>query len=390
MLNELQPIVDEYKNLASGCNNINVQEQAITVPAKTRLTLELNTYCLSPHSAAPSDDEPYILVSEAPDIPLYVEMMKYTNNHIRVSQTMKQSIIWNLKNGVKFENLPLEQKVLLLKIDSAAYLKVNNEIKEQLKNSMNHLFTQYIPSDILSSINLVKGKEYKYDTYRRNIENLKSKIAKPSNGYIKSDGYDIFAMVNPAGFSHAVVTFINTSNVDQTIHSYFKPLRKDIQPLGYDVPDLNEFRDALKQAFGELAVDVAALLGFKLVSGDRLTIENNPEKLIDLLKAFKDKQNAENRTFKEFGYNGRNDISDAFRHAYWNAIMARDIGDSFAADIANNHELNERNKEENQMDLWNNHVGREIGTRLKQKGTFDDDSYAKEILANKNKLRILR
>ncbi|MDP2160604.1 MAG: hypothetical protein Q8K02_08995, partial [Flavobacterium sp.] len=94
------------------------------------------------------------------------------------------------------------------------------------------------------------------------------------------------------------------------------------------------------------------------------------------------------RTRKEFGYTGTDDVSDAFRHAYWNAIMTRDIGYDFAKEIADNHELNRDNPGEKarQMDLWNNKVGRDIGQKLKDERIMDDDSYAKEILDNIEKL----
>lgn len=132
--------------------------------------------------------------------------------------------------------------------------------------------------------------------------------------------------------------------------------------------------------------------GYDLVlgEGDRITIERNPDKLIDLLRAYKNMGNAESRTIREFGYSGRNDITDAFRHALWNALMVRDIGDAFVIEIANNHEMNENKPEENRMDLWNNKLGRDIGNRLKEQSITDDDAYAEEILKNKDKLVTLK
>ncbi|MGH8884617.1 MAG: DUF6973 domain-containing protein [Egibacteraceae bacterium] len=57
---------------------------------------------------------------------------------------------------------------------------------------------------------------------------------------------------------------------------------------------------------------------------------------------------------------------DAFRHAYWNALMAREFGQEFARKFANAHEgvtqggrpVNPADREA--MDLYNNEVGRRI------------------------------
>ncbi|MDI6756747.1 MAG: hypothetical protein QME32_01850 [Endomicrobiia bacterium] len=115
---------------------------------------------------------------------------------------------------------------------------------------------------------------------------------------------------------------------------------------------------------------------------------DNPDKIFLIIKAYSDRYNAYARTQKEFGYNGIDDITDAFRHAYWNAIMTRDVGYDFAKEIADNHELNRDNLTEKskEMDLWNNHIGREIGRELSKNGITNDDSYAKETLNTMDKL----
>jgi uncharacterized protein YukE len=58
---------------------------------------------------------------------------------------------------------------------------------------------------------------------------------------------------------------------------------------------------------------------------------------------------------------GNDDHNDAFRHAYWNALMTRNIGEDFAHDYGYAHErvpLNPPNREA--MDLYNNTVGQRI------------------------------
>lgn len=52
---------------------------------------------------------------------------------------------------------------------------------------------------------------------------------------------------------------------------------------------------------------------------------------------------------------------DAFRHAYWNALMARDVGNTWALKWGDAHEYGEKNNNgiDRKMDLYNNRKGRE-------------------------------
>jgi len=53
--------------------------------------------------------------------------------------------------------------------------------------------------------------------------------------------------------------------------------------------------------------------------------------------------------------------NDAFRHAYWNALLTRDFGEKWAAQFATAHEgLPNSLPTREAMDLYNNQVGREI------------------------------
>lgn len=67
-------------------------------------------------------------------------------------------------------------------------------------------------------------------------------------------------------------------------------------------------------------------------------------------------------TKKRFGHSGRNDKSDAFRHCFWSAVLAREIGYQSALRFTNAHESDPRNPPaEKAMDLHNNSVGLSIG-----------------------------
>lgn len=80
---------------------------------------------------------------------------------------------------------------------------------------------------------------------------------------------------------------------------------------------------------------------------------------------------AKDSTKSIYGYNGNGDVTDAYRHGYWNALNARDVGSSIAEKFATAHEDvsdTELNTEYNgfygwqhrSMDLHNNEVGRGV------------------------------
>jgi hypothetical protein len=63
--------------------------------------------------------------------------------------------------------------------------------------------------------------------------------------------------------------------------------------------------------------------------------------------------------------NAHNDNGDAFRHTYWNALMAKYIGTTKAKIFGDAHETGSRRPIEKKMDLNNNAVGRSIGNRYR-------------------------
>ena len=81
-------------------------------------------------------------------------------------------------------------------------------------------------------------------------------------------------------------------------------------------------------------------------------------------------------TYKTFDFNGLGDVTDAFRHAVWCALMARDIGPELAKEFSDAHENGYTDEELAQyvrdgntgyahkdMDLYNNQIGIAIGSK---------------------------
>lgn len=77
--------------------------------------------------------------------------------------------------------------------------------------------------------------------------------------------------------------------------------------------------------------------------------------------ADKARKEAEKRYSGPGLHNGK---GDAFRHAYWNALMVKANGEVLAKEFADAHEKNPKQPaKEKTMDLHNNSVGRSIGMR---------------------------
>ena len=74
---------------------------------------------------------------------------------------------------------------------------------------------------------------------------------------------------------------------------------------------------------------------------------------------YKNRKVAEDATEQKFNRNGLNDKSDAFRHAYYNAINAKAVGVDIAKLFSDAHESETpiRFIKEEKMDLFNNNVG---------------------------------
>lgn len=84
------------------------------------------------------------------------------------------------------------------------------------------------------------------------------------------------------------------------------------------------------------------------------------------------KEPAETETENRFGNNGINNKSDAFRHAFFNAMNTNDVGDIVARKFSNAHESETPPNLilEKQMDLHNNNIGHNIGSNA---STFISD-----------------
>lgn len=79
---------------------------------------------------------------------------------------------------------------------------------------------------------------------------------------------------------------------------------------------------------------------------------------------------------RRFGYNGRNDETDAFRHCMWSGLISKRISHSEAMKFTTMHEMQDGNDfAEKSMDLHNNKVGAEIGQNVGSERSIADECY---------------
>lgn len=97
----------------------------------------------------------------------------------------------------------------------------------------------------------------------------------------------------------------------------------------------------------------------KLTASEKIHLAMFPEQLAVIKRS---SQRALLESELRFPGNRRNTPGDAFRHCFWSALLARDIGYASALRYTNAHEAFPDNPpDEKAMDLHNNAVGLNIG-----------------------------
>lgn len=205
----------DVTGLPQGDDTYKLENGTLYLASRSKVTLVLESYCLSPGAAAPDRDEPYFFVRKTPPIPLYKEMILYFSKHPEVKQGLKQRLIWNLANEVKFEDLARDEQGLLLKIDPLAPLKVNSFLKEKAKKYFSKLIETYLPKEIQDALTIIKGKYYTYEDYERQIVSLRAQITEtfPTDVVPQPvEGTNLYAIGRARGYSSMKIEVFNPSN----------------------------------------------------------------------------------------------------------------------------------------------------------------------------------
>jgi len=97
-------------------------------------------------------------------------------------------------------------------------------------------------------------------------------------------------------------------------------------------------------------------------------------------------------TRRIFGYNGRNDETDAYRHFVWSSFLVNSVGEKMARRLLMAHESTPLQAEkEKKMDLYNNKQGLSAAKEFKGKQDFNSE-IEKEALERlrKNELKVIK
>ena len=116
-----------------------------------------------------------------------------------------------------------------------------------------------------------------------------------------------------------------------------------------------------------------------MTSYSRLNEEERKYVLMNPVRSYVIKEcqdDAERETERRFGYNGRNDETDAFRHCMWSGLISKRISHSEAIKFTTLHEMQDGNDfAEKSMDLHNNKNGAEIGQNIGSERSIADECY---------------
>ena len=165
-----------------------------------------------------------------------------------------------------------------------------------------------------------------------------------------------------------MLSYVDIEDVYSSVNTYISkhPKATEEQVNQYTLKQIRKLY-AKSESNGEITTQIS-YFGYTLNPEEEALFWENPWKAIE---ACYYGLGAKDETESVFGYNGLNDASDAFRHAYWNALMVKHIDNSWAYRWATAHEEGGDGEPiENEMDLWNNEKGRLIATN----NPYDTDS----------------
>lgn len=130
-----------------------------------------------------------------------------------------------------------------------------------------------------------------------------------------------------------------------------------------------------------LSYDHYDILGYKLTPDEiKLVIKGGP---IITGKWVNSNIKALNKTFELFDTTTDNSIANAFQHAYWNVLMYKHLGKSYAENFAAAHENFETNPRlPKAMDLYNNEKGRDYASQISNLSKVSDDDLAILVVEN--------
>lgn len=250
------------------------QNNIVSIPAKTKLTIPFKSYCLDSGKAQPHQKEVFQWRKSDNKITYLNEILRLSIQKKHPQETL-QNLIWNLENKTLWDNYPEPQKAILKSLDPDAPLKLPSKLKTEIKDKALEKIQAQLPESVKKAINIIEGQYYDYEDFEQSVESLQSDEELPVDQISQAEETNLYTESESNGFSDQEVTFYNPSDNSQSIdlsNYYQKPFRKDVQPLaayfGLD-PLTQLYKDLEKLLFDDM---IRLGLGFTPVLGDLIDL----------------------------------------------------------------------------------------------------------------------
>ncbi|MGE3683326.1 MAG: pre-toxin TG domain-containing protein [Bdellovibrionales bacterium] len=243
------------------------------VPPRSRLKIDLQSYCLDSSKAVPAEKERYSWIKRDPDIPYFREILKFGSEN-QIKQTDAQTLLWNLQNKTEWENYPEDLKAILKKIDTNAPVKLPSRLKSQAKDAVIDYLKNQVPygQEVEDKFSFLEGQYYQYQDFARRLHELRSnEPIEVSDDLVPVPSSPLATEIHSDGYLRQEITFYNPTNSPQQIDLsdyYLQPKRSDVQRIGLagDPSYKNEtlssrLEKVLYHAMARLGVGFTPLLG---------------------------------------------------------------------------------------------------------------------------------
>ncbi len=242
----------------------------LVIPANSRIILPFETYCLNAGRAPPSEHEVYHWQKSKPGIKYYTELLALRRSG-EIKQSELQELLWNLGNETRWDDYPDRLKAILQRVDPKASLKLPSQIKDQAKSLITDSIIS-LPgvSEALVTYNLVKGKYYTYEDFKKSVESLTSKHELSRyDDLTQIPETEVYSQSESEGYSNQNVTFYNPTNQAQELdltEYYLAPERNDVQRIGInptakDPTLLSDLEKTLYETMARLGIGFTPILG---------------------------------------------------------------------------------------------------------------------------------
>ena len=296
---------DELLQAYASLKSVTIDNK-IQIPAHSRKSVLIQTFCLNPGIPAPVPGEKFVWKTDDTEISYFRDVVAYAIKHPEIHQPTIQTLIWNLKKQTRWENYPKNMQSILLSIDPQSPFKLPSNVKDQIKTKATNAVAGKLKEwglwqDTQKLTDWIKGEYRDFDSVHRQLLSLKSKFpltADNSLGQIQ--GTPLYVDTQTNSYSSHVVTFYNPTDAPVIVDLgkyYMQSKRPDIQRMALKkiistelagvnnpeyapiVQDLENtlYRDMLRLGLGFVPVvgDVADLCelfnGKDFVSGQVLT-----------------------------------------------------------------------------------------------------------------------